>query len=258
MAKPTCKKCEKTCRKNQRFCMCSSCKYYIHQKCSNFTRTQFECFSGAPGGNPFVCTECQKSSISAQIRSISLQSRNDAPTTVPMSTPGANNESSLGYHDFKTLNLELKSKQVDDLFILHLNIDSLVKYVDEIKSLISKTKTTPHIICVTETRLHDKKMEWQRELIHIKNYFLPNTNFDNSPTTAGGVAIYVHTSLKHLIKPKPEMKLQVPECESVFFELERPDKENVAKHKKIHTYWMHLQASQAQSKLHLRFFRKTI
>ena len=33
------------------------------------------------------------------------------------------------------------------------------------------------------------------------------------------MAIYVHNSLKHLIRYKTELKLDVPECESVFFEV---------------------------------------
>ena len=72
---------------------------------------------------------------------------------------------------------------------------------------------------MTETRLHNKKIEWQSKLIKIDNYSLPKQNYDNSPTTAGGVAIYIHDSLKMSINHKPDLRLDVPECESVFFEV---------------------------------------
>ena len=61
---------------------------------------------------------------------------------------------------FGKLNSKLHTKTVHDLFVLHLNIGSLVLNVDQIKSLISQTKVRPNVICLTESRLTDKKIDW--------------------------------------------------------------------------------------------------
>ena len=87
--------------------------------------------------------------------------------------------------------------------------------IDAIKALISNTHSYPDFICITESRLHDKKIEWQKPLVKLPNYKL---KYDNSQTSAGGVAIYVHDSIKNF-EVKSEMKLDVPECESLFLEI---------------------------------------
>ena len=46
--------------------------------------------------------------------------------------------------------------------------------------------------------------------------------YDNSPTNAGGVAIYVKHDIKFTVKR--ELKLEVDDCESLFIELDISDK----------------------------------
>ena len=41
----------------------------------------------------------------------------------------------------------------------------------------------PDIICVSETKLKDGKINWQKNLVQIENYDL---KYDNSPNDAGG------------------------------------------------------------------------
>ena len=101
------------------------------------------------------------------------------------------------------------------MLILHMNIVSLVANFDSVLSLISQTKVSPHFICISETRLKDKKIDWQSTLVKIPSYEL---HYDNSKTSAGGVAIYVHESITNF-KIKSEMKIDVPDCESLFTEI---------------------------------------
>ena len=75
---------------------------------------------------------------------------------------------------------------------MHFNIVSLVANFDEIKSFLSKKKVVPDLICISETRLKDKKIKWQTELVELPNFKL---HYDNSKTSAGGVAIYIHESI---------------------------------------------------------------
>ena len=41
---------------------------------------------------------------------------------------------------------------------------------------------------MSETRLKDEKLDWQKKLVKLSDYDL---KYDNSPSDAGGVAIYV-------------------------------------------------------------------
>ena len=199
--KTICSVCKKQCRKNQRFKQCCVCRNFTHQKCSNLSPAQFSCVTGPQGKTPFTCVECTV----------------HTPTSV---------QSLLGehsYQNFNILNKQLKSKGVGDLFILHINIVSLVANFDEIKSLISNTFLKPDFICVTETRLKDRKIRWQSGLVNLPNYKL---KYDNSKTSAGGVAIYVNEELTNF-EVKTEMKFDVPDCESLFIEVKfKVDKTN--------------------------------
>ena len=81
--------------------------------------------------------------------------------------------------------------------------------------MISKTKVKPDVICVSETKLKDEKIDWQEKMVDIPNYKLL---YDNSKTDAGGVAIYINSAIKNF-KKMSELKLKVDDCESVFIEM---------------------------------------
>ena len=125
------------------------------------------------------------------------------------------------HFDLEQLNHNFLSlKEVNDLFALHLNAVSLVANFDEIHSLImTKTKHSPDIVCISETRLKDEKIEAQTQLVNIPEY---NLVYDNSSSSAGGVAIYMKNSLNYELKK--EFRLKVDDCESIFVELDFKDK----------------------------------
>ena len=119
------------------------------------------------------------------------------------------------YPNLNDLNTNLKAKGGGDMFVLHVNARSLVKNFDEIESLILKTSTPPDVLCISETRFKDDKINWQSQLSNLTGY---KPAFDNSPTNAGGVAIYVKNELNP--KVKRELRLEDPHCESVFVEID--------------------------------------
>ena len=197
-----CSICDKRCRKNQKHQKCSVCKNFIHQKCTNLSPRQFSCITDPQGQNPLVCDLCTVQSPT----SVTNYCTNDAGNKEA-------GEKLYAYQNLKILNSALTSE--DDLLILHMNIVSLVANFDSVKSLISQAKVTPHFICVTETRLKDKKIDWQSALVNLPDYEL---HYDNSKTSAGGVAIYVHESICNF-EIKSEMKIDVSDCESLFIEI---------------------------------------
>ena len=81
--------------------------------------------------------------------------------------------------------------------------------------MISRTKVKPDVICVSESKLQDKKIEWQKKLVNIPNYKLV---YDNSKTNAGGVAVYINEAIKNF-KVMSEHKLKLDDCESIFIEM---------------------------------------
>ena len=71
----------------------------------------------------------------------------------------------------------------NDLFIIHVNIRSLQKNIEDLLHLITEFEIPPDVICVTETRL---------KISPSLRIDLPNYNFINekTKTNAGGVGIY--------------------------------------------------------------------
>ena len=110
----------------------------------------------------------------------------------------------------------------NDLSMIHLNAVSLLANFDTISHFVEGLNF-PDIICISETRLKNEKIDWQLQLVGLPHYDL---HYDNSPSNAGGVAIYTKTSLKCLVKT--ETRINIEDCESLFLEISIPsDSSNV-------------------------------
>ena len=92
------------------------------------------------------------------------------------------------YLSLDNLNAVLGEKAANDIFVIHFNAVSWVKNFDSFTSLFDRMTHCPDIICVSETKLKDGKINWQKNLVQIENYDL---KYDNSPSDAGGVAVYI-------------------------------------------------------------------
>ena len=87
------------------------------------------------------------------------------------------------YLDIENLNPVLTRKKSTDIFIVHVNARSWVKNFDSFTSLFDRMAHPPEILCITETRLKDSKLDWQKNVTKIRNY--DPIKYDNSPTDAG-------------------------------------------------------------------------
>ena len=76
-----------------------------------------------------------------------------------------------------------------DLFIIHINIRSLNKNIDDLLEFLTELGTHPNIICLTEARLK------QNSLVNTQ---IPGYKFCHvdSDTNAGGVGIYIDEEIK--------------------------------------------------------------
>ena len=91
----------------------------------------------------------------------------------------------------KNLNPEPKNT----LLLLHVNVRSLHKNFDLFYEFIDSLNQPPHIICLSETRIkHEPLIN-----IELNNYSFIHAN---SKTNAGGVAMYIHDSVKFEVSPE--------------------------------------------------------
>ena len=106
------------------------------------------------------------------------------------------------------------------LSIMHLNIASLQKHIDELRSLLYSLKHTFDIVSISETRLYDEKP--------LTNIEIDGFQFISTPTLTqcGGVGMYINSSLDFdLLKDLSVCHSNV--CESIFVEIKNPSKKNI-------------------------------
>ena len=115
------------------------------------------------------------------------------------------------YYDILKLDNVLCKAQGKGISLFHCNIRSLSKNLTLLNDMLYSIDSRPDIIAVTETRLNSNS---------ISNVDLPNYNFfhADSPTPAGGTAIYTKDTLKTI--PRPELKIDLPLVESCWVEID--------------------------------------
>ena len=224
----SCPICKQACHQNQNLISCMKCRCHAHFKCSKVGMNI--------GKNNFVCVGChqKRASLRNLVKSTIFSPENSASdddSNVPLDdsiessgvsndSPNQQNNSFLSshlYYSVEDLNSMLQSKLPGDLFTIHINASSLPKHFDTISSLcIDKFNRHPDIICITESRLKDKKIDDQLKFIGLDDYKLI---YDNSPTNAGGVAVYVKKNIFDL-QVKSDLRVKVKDCESVFLEFD--------------------------------------
>ena len=188
-----CLVCKAACYQNQRVICCTTCKSNAHLNCSKVGENF--------GNHNYVCTRCHhKKALIAEL--------------VKSTCTAIDEEDQIMYHSIESMN-KIQNRNAGDISIVHVNARSLVLNFDSIVSFLEKVNL-PEIICVSETRLKDNKINWQSKLVTIPNYDLI---YDNSPTNAGGVAIYVKNKIFSKFEIKADLKLDLPQCESLFLEI---------------------------------------
>ncbi len=104
--------------------------------------------------------------------------------------------------------------------VFHLNIASLQKHIDELRSLLFGLKHKFKVICISETRLHE-----QQPLINLE---IDGYKFEHVPTKTqcGGVAMYISNEFEYDIV-KEFSTCHPNTCESIFVELKNKKRENI-------------------------------
>ena len=114
------------------------------------------------------------------------------------------------YYNVSKLNNIFNTTQGKRISLFHCNIRSLTKNLTLSNDVLCSLDSTPDIVTTTETRLSSNS---------ISNLDIPRYNFfhTDSPTRAGGAAIYVNKVLKAI--PRPDLKIDLPLVESCWVEI---------------------------------------
>ena len=100
----------------------------------------------------------------------------------------------------------------DSLTIISFNVRSLHKSFDAFHEFLCNQPCSPDIICVTETRLKNQPLL----NIDISGYRYTFIHID-SPTTVGGVSMYISNALQFSVITN--LQLAVNECENIWIKL---------------------------------------
>ena len=116
------------------------------------------------------------------------------------------------YYTMEELNVEIKTTP-ENIIIIHINAVSLCKNIEAITDRLAELKKKPSILFISETKVQDSKFEYQKPQIQIEGFKFV---LHNSPTDAGGTAIYVSDGLKYVC---PDINFNYPNCEACFVEI---------------------------------------
>nr|XP_039252461.1 uncharacterized protein LOC120329750 [Styela clava] len=99
-----------------------------------------------------------------------------------------------------------------DLTIIHINIRSIQKNIDPLIELLSKFTIPPHIIAISETKLHTGNS-------HSSNISIDGYRFIHTPSAskAGGVGAFIRNDITYC--EVSDYQLNYPNSEDLWFEI---------------------------------------
>ena len=208
--KTKCNYCIRRVNQNVSFVYCKNCCQFYHLGCCNLKKVDF------PLPIDWHCNKCSLNclpfsnitdeNLLLNLQGLTTKNANDL-SNLPSFTmqslldqlPGQNFTSD----DFLSDSIESKyytpaqfiaekfSKKY--LTMIHLNIASLQRHIDELRTLLSILNHPFQVICISETRLHDEKP--------LSNIDIDGYEFVHTKTTSqcGGVGIYIKSGIEYEI-----------------------------------------------------------
>ena len=260
--KDPCSSCNKNINKNHKHLTCNICLTKIHYKCNFLNLNDFKKLKNSP--HPFFCFICIKSNIpftsltdnellpflknghippdsvssnafisspqmSTHINKLNnylVQNFSDPDSVDDDENPEGDLISPINcnYFDYEEF-LNAKFKSSKSFSIFHLNIHSIQKHMDSLRSLLTTIESDDFefdILAISESKLQKKTTPLTDISLH--NYHDPIS----TPTeaTKGGVLLYVNNKIQNF-KPRPDLKIYSPKMlESAFIEILNPKRAN--------------------------------
>ena len=242
-----CRACSKNVNNNHNGIFCDSCNSWIHRKCNKLTRQDYDKLSNEGEDVPFICICCLADNIPfsnltdknfnlAVIKGVNYQFDdldNDLhvlskeqlniikkfKSVLNKNSPESDDDGDVSHiPDCNYYSTEefsnAKFNKNKSFSILHLNIHSIQRHIEELRSILSLLDYKFDIIAISESMLHKGKPP--SVSIELDGYSSPL----NCPTEAykGGVLLY--TSDKLTVIPRPDLDIYSPKkVESIFVEI---------------------------------------
>ena len=225
--KNPCGKCTSACFPKRSACVCcKSCLKWYHLKCTDLAHVKCNNSSGNVSVKEFYCSrKCElhmmpfntiKNDDSdifdiPEIMSIDLEQSLDICEKKSSTIwDDENNQKTLkcNYLDENHIANVLKSTN-SNLVVFHANVVSLKKNISRVEDLFQDCMSMPDILGVSETRTKDDSY-----LIGLKGYHFESCH---SPTSAGGVGIYIRNALQYNVRD--DLNLDVENCEDKWVEV---------------------------------------
>ena len=224
-----CRICAKNVHDKDKAVQCDLCEFWIHIKCNNLNYLDYRYLQNCD--ESWYCIECCSSifpfnSLSSNKNFLTCCTSNDSDSNFIQlkelendhnsslllkpspnlellvnqfnnATPENNNDpekiSTSKYYDIDEMhNLKIPHKN-KSLSLFHINACSLNKNFDDLKHLLSSTKTVFDIIAVSETTI-------TKQVSLLNNLNLNHYSFEFTPTetSAGGTLLYIANHIYHI------------------------------------------------------------
>ena len=239
-----CSICDKNCNSNQDAIFCTHCTSWVHRKCNAMSKEEYAKLSSEPDDAPFQCFLCvikENSEIfplllldkseRLDLYGVDLPSQLKLLDSYELRSKLANMPNLQDFDMDENLIHKVNSKYYDivsfpqirttrDSFSLfHANLRSLSAHLDELQLLLTALKMKFDIIGISETK----------EQAHG---FLNNVNFNgyiihsqHSKCSAGGVALYVKSTLDYMLRD--DLSVIENEYETLWVEIKNSKSQNV-------------------------------
>ena len=235
--KSKCGLCRNRFKTNNPFALCNCCSSFYHLKCASLTKNSF------PLPSDWKCCKCSIQTLpfssinnddflltSHGLDSTSIDYLKDVPSfsiqTLLDQFPGEK----FAKDDFLSSTIESKyytpAQFINEKFskrkftMIHLNIASLQRHIDELRSFLTLLNHPFDIIAITETRLHA-----QATLVDVN---IDGYDFIHKETSTqnGGVALFIKSC--HEFEPLNHFSVSLENiCETVFVEVKDKSKKKI-------------------------------
>lgn len=118
------------------------------------------------------------------------------------------------YYSYESLKNTLSNTTSSDLVVMHVNICSLPRRIDDLNNMLHFLNVNPDIIGLSETRITTKVNAFYHP--HLENYSFYQSN---SSTHSGSVGVFIKNSLS--VNPRNDLDISVPGLfETVWFDID--------------------------------------
>ena len=244
--KDPCGICFKSVNKNQKAMKCNTCLKWIHRKCNGISVKEYEALVNEPDEIPWLCILCTNDDMASkfpfgylskielsELYGVELPSQLELLLSFEIRSKLSQIPNLDDYDIDENFVQSINSKYMDQLAsnkltctlskslsLMHINIRSLSKHINEFKTVLSMSKVKFDVAGITESKQQ------------IGKDFIVNVDINGyhmykqpSESASGGVVIYVNDELNY--SRLEEFSVTENDFESLWIEISNQKQENI-------------------------------